>query len=211
MHSMKKYLLFLSLFFFLQTHAQRITVSVSASNLGDGLVNAYVLSVPHVETKELEHQWKSFLKQNSKKVKTPGDEINSENTIIRLVGRDTFQVYSKVSENSDGSLLTAAFKKNDGFLSPSIDPEQSTLVEKLLHDFALPLAQDGLKDKIRAAEKALNSTVKDNQSLTSHTQRLRDDNLKMRSKISENERDISDNEKNISKLNSEVENKKNDQ
>ena len=189
--------------------AQKISVTTSTEELGSGYNSAYTVFIPHSTERAVEKKWIDFLKDNDAKVKSNKHGINGQNAVIKSICPDTLQVYSKITENADGISLIAAFSKGGTFIAPATFNDDSKMIERMLQGLALPLAKDGLEDKIKAASKGLDGKLRDQESLEKQNEHLASENEKMKNKISDNEREIKDNDHKISDLKVEVENQKN--
>lgn len=196
-------------FLWINASAQKVTVITSAEELGNGYNTAFNVLVPHSTEKAVERKWVDFLKDNNGKVKSNKKGINAANALIKSICRDTLQVYSKIAETSEGILLSAAFSKNGTFIAPTTFDVESKMIDKILYELMLPLAKEGLKDKIKDATKILNGKISDNEDLEKRNDRLTSENEKMKSQISDNEREIKDNQNKIADLKAAIENQKN--
>ena len=189
-------------------NAQKITVTNSSEELGNGYNSAFTVFIPHTTERDVERKWVSFLKDNDAKVKSSKKGINGQNAIIKSICPDTLQVFSIIAENAEGISLSAAFSKNGTFIAPSTFADDSKMIEKILHSMALPLAKEGLEDKVKAAQKLLEAKISDQEGLEKTNNKLANENEKMKKQTQENEREIKDNEHKISDLKADVENKK---
>ena len=189
--------------------AQKISVTTAAAELGNGYNSAFEVFIPHTTEKAVERKWVDFLKDNDAKVKSNKNGINAQNAVIKSICPDTLQVYSKISENAEGITLAAAFSKKGTFIAPATFAVESRMVERILHDLALPLAKDGLNSRIKVATKLLEAKISDHEDFEKRNERLSSENEKMKTQISENEREIKDNEQKISGLKSDIDNQKN--
>ena len=189
-------------------NAQKITVTNSSEELGNGYNSAFTVFIPHTTERDVERKWISFLKDNDAKVKSSKKGINGQNAIIKSICPDTLQVFSKITENAEGISLSAAFSKNGTFIAPSTFADDSKMIEKILHSMALPLAKEGLEDKVKVAQKLLEAKISDQEGLEKTNNKLANENEKMKKQTQENEREIKDNEHKISDLKADVENKK---
>ena len=188
--------------------AQKISVTTAAVELGNGYNSAFEVFIPHTTVRAVERKWVDFLKDNDAKVKTSKKGINGQNAIIKSICADTLQVFSKITENAEGISLSAAFSKNGTFIAPSTFADDSKMIEKILHSMALPLAKEGLEDKVKVAQKLLEAKISDQEGLEKTNNKLANENEKMKKQTQENEREIKDNEHKISDLKADVENKK---
>ncbi|MEP7265526.1 MAG: hypothetical protein ABI772_13555, partial [Bacteroidota bacterium] len=202
---MKKIILTVIALFVIQSaFSQSIAITTGMEKLNDEFQSAFNVFIPHSTTKAASRAWVDFLKDHRGKVKTSGSDITSLNAIISEISRDTMQVYAKVSEVANGAVLVVGFQLPSGFITESTHPVEAQAIMKILHDLALPVAKDGLKDKINVAEKAYDSKVKDNESIVKSNEHLRSENEKMQNKIHENEREIKENEQKINTMKTEL-------
>ena len=187
-------------------NAQKITITNVSENLGGSYNPALQISIPHANTKTVEKKWNSFLKDYRAKVKTSKDEIVGHHFVLKAT--DTLEVFSRITESADGVTLTASFSRDGIFISAITDQTDFDMLSKLIHDMALPIAKDGLDEKIDDAAGAFEGKTKEHDNLIKSNERLQKDNEKMKSRISDNEREINDNEKKIRNLNATLEQQK---
>jgi hypothetical protein len=202
---MKKYYLTLALQCIVCfSFAQRIAITTGMETLNGEFRKSYNLFVPHATVKALSHAWIDYLKDNRAKVKTSGDEINTMSVVIPMISKDTLQVFAKASAVAEGASLSAAFLLPDGAVSQELSADASQAIMKILHDLALPVAKDGLKDKIALSQKAVDSKERESDALIKRNEKLKADNERMQNQMHDNEREMQDNEKKISAVKSEI-------
>lgn len=203
---MKKfYLIVISLFLSAFAIGQKISIEHSLDQLGEGYNPTFRIKIPHATEKVVEKKWTSFLKDNGARVRTSKGQIKGENAIIKGIGPDTLQVFSRLIEDEDGMLLKVAFIKGSSFVSPTADPEYCRRLEDILKDFALLHAKDGLNKKVEIASELLEDSQKEQRNLIKATERLAQDNEDMKKKIAENEQTIEDNKKKTEDLKVKIE------
>ena len=188
-------------------HAQKISITQNTESSENGNSPSMQVFIPHATAKAAEKAWKDFLKDHHAKVKSSKDEINTQNFVLKA--GDTMQVYSRISESSEGATLNAAFSSSGAFVtSTSLQSDYENL-NHLLHDYALPIAKDALDKKIATANEILDDKTKERDNLLKRNEHLHDANDKMKSEISDNEREMSDNEGKIGSLKTVVEQQRN--
>jgi hypothetical protein len=200
----KVVLIIVALLFNEVSFAQRITVSGGTEKFNDSFQPSFEVFIPHTTTKTALREWSDFLKDHRAKVKTSGDELTGSNAVIPAISKDTLTAYGKVLQRADGVSLIVAFENPYGFISESGNPVEAQTILRILHDLALPLAKDGLKDKISIASKALDSKTKEMEELEKRNVRLHAENEKMQNQIHDNEREIKDNQQKITASKSNV-------
>ena len=187
--------------------AQKIVVKPSSEYSANGNNPSIEVFIPHTNTKTAEKKWMSFLKDYKAKAKSSKDEINATNFVLKPA--DTLQVFSRISESSEGATVNAAFSSEGTFIAPGVVQADYDRLLQLLHDFALPIAKDGLDKKIEAATEILEDKTKERDNLVKRNEHLHDANEKMKSEISDNEREMSDNEGKIGSVKTVVEQQRN--
>ena len=193
-------------FISMHSFAQKITVNPVSENLGGGHNPAFQVFIPHASVKSVEKKWNRFLKDYHAKVKTSKDEITGQNFILK--SKDTMQVFSRINENAEGVTLTAAFSSGGTFVAPGTLQSEYEVLDRLLKEFALPIARDGLEEKANDANDLLKEKTKAYETLVKRNEHLHDANEKMKSEISDNEREIRENEGKIGSMKTVVEQQK---
>ncbi len=205
---MKKFIILSVIFLsFYCVSAQKITITAGSENLGGGNNPAFLVFIPHVNAKTVEKKWTSFLKDYHAKVKSSKDEITAQNFVLR--DKDTLQVFSRIAEKEDGVMLSAAFSRQGIFISSENSQSDYDIISKMLHDFALPVAKDGLDKKIEAASSELSAKEKERDNLVNRNAQLRKKNEKLKEEMIDNEREINDNENKIGNLKDAIDKQKN--
>ncbi len=203
---MKKYCLFLACLLGVATaFGQKVSIEHSLDQLGEGYNPTFRVKIPHATEKQIEKKWSGFLKDNDAKVRTSKGQIKGENTVIKGLGSDTLQVFSRIIEDEDGVLLKIAFVKGAAFVSPTADPDYCKRMETILNDFAMNQSKDGLNKKIEVANDQLLDSQKDQKNLIKTNERLAQDNENMKKRISENENTIQENTKKSEDLKIKIE------
>ena len=206
---MKKFFLAIIALLYIQfSFGQRITVDPGMEKLNDEFQPAYTLFIPHATPKMALRAFADFLKDNHAKAKTSGDELNVSNVVISAISKDTLQVSAKSAPVAEGAVLVVGFKTNAGFIGESSNPSESQSIVRILKDLALPVAKEGLDDKIKDAEKVLESKEKEKESLEKRNERLASENKKMQDQIHDNEREMEENKNKIESAKGTVSNSK---
>lgn len=181
-----------------QLNAQKLSITNGSENLGGSYNPTFQVFIPHANEKSVEKKWKSLLKDYRAKVKSSKDDINGTNFVLKE--KDTMQVYSRIIENADGITLNAAFSREGVFITPTTDQNDYDMLSKLLHDFALPIAKEGLEKKVDNADDLLKKKSKEHDNLVKRNEKIVKENEKMKEKISDNEREATENETKIGSL-----------
>lgn len=189
----KHYLIIIGLLISSLTFAQKVSIEQSLDQLGEGYNPTFRIKIPHATEKVMEKRWTGFLKDNNAKVRTSKGQIKGENAIIKGLGPETLQIFSRLIEDEDGVLLKVAVIKGAAFVSPTADPDYSKRLESLLYDFAMNQSKDGLNKKIEIAAELLEDSQDDQKDLIKTNERLAQENESMKKRIAENEKTIEEN------------------
>lgn len=193
-------LLFLMLLAGFTLKAQTVTIETGIEELGDGFNQAFRISIPHIAPDNLEKSWRSFIKKNDGKVKSSKKGIRGENVIIRGLGNDTLQFYSKIIADKDGSMLKVAVETNETMVTHAGNPQLHGGLERVFRDFALNNSKQGLESKINITVGLIATTNRNRTKLEAENKRLEADNERMKKAIADNETRLEDNKKKIENL-----------
>jgi hypothetical protein len=185
-------------------YSQRISIEPQMEKIGDDYRQSFKLFIPHSTVKAVSKEWSGFMKDHKGRVKSSNGQLSATNVLMPSVYNDTLQVDAKIVQDPDGVILFAAFSADEINISPTTHPAESETINRMLHDFALPLSKEGLENKISAAEKLFNASIKESEEVAKRNERLAADNEKMKDQIRDNEREIKDNEGKISTLKSQI-------
>lgn len=188
--------------------AQKVTVENTSMKMDDGYNSAFAVFIPHASTKTVEKKWVGFLKDNNARVKSNKDGISGQNAMINAIGPDTLQIFSKIEEAPGGVLLTSAFRKEGTYIAPATFAGDAKLLERILNDFATPIAKNELDNKISIATKLLSVKMVQLQNLQKKDERLVSDIEKMKVKIAENEREQKEIKEQQTGLNKDIDEQK---
>lgn len=166
---------------------------------------AFIVTI--FETNEIfvEREWKSLMKDISKKVTTK-KEWFIDNARIMSISQDTIDIYSKVVEqkNTGNVDLIVAFNVGGNFISPE-DEKHDASAEKFIYEFAFRTTKLIVHDEVLAAEKSLEKANKEQTTLINQEEQLNRTIEKNTEKIEKAENDLEQNGKDLDKVNSEIE------
>ncbi|MCW5908402.1 MAG: hypothetical protein KIS94_11120 [Chitinophagales bacterium] len=185
---MNKFILLLAavtLPFFISAQ-QKIRVVQLIQNCSKGEQNAYQTIIPQATLKDVEKDWKTYIKAKSKgKVEERSGEIFIYGAVNKNIAPEGFNLFSTLLETTEGVLLTAWFMRADSvFMSRETAPDKTLAAEKYLYDFAIIEYKAAVKNELNAENKKLAA-------LESDLKQLINDEEKASKKINENERSIS--------------------
>ncbi|MGP8214782.1 MAG: hypothetical protein ACLQQ4_04390 [Bacteroidia bacterium] len=169
-------ILIAALLFSFISQGQKIQVHESHEDLGKGSNNALIVSIYGADEGDVEHAWKSLMKDYGGKVSSlKGGVMFADNAVIKEMGNNTVDIYARFDVKKDGEIeLVVAFDLGGAYLSSSAHPDKYKIAEKIMHDFAYKMTSGAINDKLKAQQKALDKLnsqekdiEKDNKNLTS--------------------------------------------
>ena len=184
----------------LQFFAQDIKVRESNESFSNGAHNALSVTLYVTDVNMVEKEWKSQMKDfGYDKSSEKSNEYFFDNVLMKQLGNNTLDVFSKVTEQKSEKTvtLTAAFDLGGAYLSSSEHKDKFEYVKKVMHDFAVKITKEELDDQIKAAGKVL-SNLQDKQSdfekdnkdlandITNYNQKIK----KANEQIEQNKKDI---------------------
>jgi hypothetical protein len=187
--------------------AQDIKVRESNENFNTGGHNALSVTLYVTDKNMVEKEWKSKMKDfGYDKSSEKSNEYFFDNVVIKELGNNTMDVYSKVTEQKSEKTitLTAAFDLGGAYLSSSEHKDKFEYMKKMMHDFAVKITKEDLDDQIKAAGKVL-SNIQDKQAgLEKDNKGLADDITNYNQKIKKANEQIEQNKKDIETKKGEV-------
>lgn len=191
----------------LQFFAQDIKVRESNESFSNGGHNALSVTLYVTDANMVEKEWKSKIKDfGYDKSSEKSNEYFFDNVVIKDLGNNTMDIFSKVTEQKGEKsvTLTAAFDLGGAYLSSSEHKDKFEYVKKMMHDFAVKISKEELDDQIKAAGKVL-STIQGKQAdLEKDNKGLADDITNYNQKIKKANEQIEQNKKDIETKKGEV-------
>ncbi|HXU28261.1 MAG TPA: hypothetical protein VN698_13605 [Bacteroidia bacterium] len=205
---MKKHILTIALAISsLQFFAQDIKVRESNESFSNGGHNALSVTLYVTDANMVEKEWKSKMKDfGYDKSSEKSNEYFFDNVVMKELGNNTMDVYSKVTEQKSEKTvtLTAAFDLGGAYLSSSEHKDKFEYVKKMMHSFAVKITKEEIDDQIKAAGKVL-SNIQDKQAgLEKDNKGLADDITNYNQKIKKANEQIEQNKKDIETKKGEV-------
>ena len=190
----------------LTVFGQDVKVKESNESFSNGNHNALSVTLYVTDINMVEKEWKSKLKSfGYDKAHEQKDEYFFDNVLFKKMSDNTVDVFSKVDEGKDKSVvLTAAFDMGGAYLNSSDHKAQFDYVKTMMHDFAVEVTKDVLDDQIKDASKALSSLQSKQSSLEKDNKGLADDIVSYNSKIKKANEQIEQNKKDIETKKGEV-------
>lgn len=173
-----------------------IEVNEEDKSFSRGNFKAFTVDIPQATWKMVMSDWRSFLKQQSKKSTTEKNgEVMLPVSFIGRLGTDSLSVYATVATKETSTTLIAFY-----FIKDSIPVNTLTATEKTasIKSFMREFAVNEYK---QAVEKELNEAEKQLRNLENAVDKIENENESLRKDINQNERandrkrnDISTNE-----------------
>lgn len=147
-----------------------ITVDVIPQPAGNNAQTVFSTDIPQANLKDVKKDWMKYISKDSKgNPKEENGEYIQYRAAYKNISPRPFDVYSKLTETSEGVRLTAWFTQNGRvFLSKESYSSDNMAVQKYLRDFAVEqyrnAVQSELKmeqDKLSTLEKEFASSVND--------------------------------------------------
>lgn len=208
---MKKVLstIFCCAFISTSVFAQKIKVKNENENLGGGSHPTFTVIVYETDEKTVEKEWKSLMKDYKAKVSSSGDGLLADNALIKDIGTNTLDIYSKTKKEENGTKLYVAIDMGGTFMSPSQHASASRTIEKIMENFARNLAKESVASQQKTAERDLDKLTKQNDRLIRDNESLHKDIENYKNKIQKAEDEITKNlkEQEVSKQNIEAQKK----
>jgi hypothetical protein len=184
---------------------KEIKVTEIEKEMSMGVKPAYVVSIPQAKLKDVNSDWKKYIKKDAKgKVEEDKGETRLIGAVNKNVSPFPFNILSKVLESSDGVQLSVWASDGDLFISTNASPDKSVAIQKYIRDFAVASYKDAVKeelkneqDKLKETQKVLDGFVKD--------QKKAEDN------IADDKKEIEKLQNDIKKMESEIEKAKGNQ
>jgi len=115
----------------------------------------FELYLKNTEVKKAEKRWKKWMKKRKAKVSDSNIFIFADNAIIENIGSETADTYAEFKERDKDVKMTALVDAGKGFVSESMNPEQTEDIKQFLTNFALTFAKDHADDEYGNSKKDL--------------------------------------------------------
>lgn len=184
-------------------NAQKVLVNDSEERI-DGILCKGMETVIQLESNMIEKGWNKFLKEYGKVDSRKGNIYFMEAAEIRDVSSTPVKIYSRISVSNIGIRVFWAIELGSEFVTSG---NKKLSAEKLLHDFGVKMYIQHINDQIEDAEKALQTTVKNQErkikegtNLEKKIENNKEDKINLENKLKENASDL------INLLNSQKQN-----
>ena len=182
--------------------AQSVDVSIREESraFSVGTHNAYVLSLPNTNKKDVNKAWQSFMKDYKGKTKAgKGGEIFTDDATIQTISPNTIDIYAQAFETTNGTELAVWYNVGLDYLSSAKYPEQTAAGNIVLQKFATVMEAQMLQAQVKEHEKTLKTFESD-------LKKLEKEKTSKDKEISNYQNIIKKQEDNIRKAESEISN-----
>lgn len=179
--------LLITLLFASRIQAQEsIEVKEQSKSFSRGSFTAFTMEVPQANWRTVLSDWKTFLKQQSKKsVSDKNGEIFLAKCLIGRLGADSIAVYSTVVSQPERILISAFY-----FVDDSLPINSTTYTEKA-GSIKVFMREFGVKEYQLAVEHELADAMKVQKNLENNVEKIENENESLLKKINENNRNTS--------------------
>lgn len=134
---------------------QPITVTVSKES-SVGIINpSYSVDIPQVTLKDIEGNWLKYISKSSQgKAVLVNGEFIQQNTMNQNISPNSFTLYSKLTETTEGVRLAAHLARN---AIEAGNSNQPLAVQKYLRDFAVAEYRKAVVKELKTEENKLAS------------------------------------------------------
>lgn len=199
--------LFLALFALtsIASFAQKITVSESTENIGGGSNNALTVTIYEADIEDINKEWKSIMKDYHAKVSSQDNGLFADNAVIKPMGNNTVDVYSRAEKGKDNEVkFIAAFDLGGAYMSSSKHPDQYQIAKKMVYDFAMKMTKESIAGQLKAAQKVLEKMNREQKDLEKDQEERKKDIEDYKAKIKKAEDDIVKNKADQEKKKAEI-------
>lgn len=173
----------------------QVKVSEKKVNI-DGSKEGFYLSIPYGTKKEIEKELKNELKSWKGSYSTSGNVITVDDCKLKEMGDNTFDVFAKVEENSDGgSYVSVAIDLGGAFLNSGEHAAQAKIIESKLYKFGVSAAKNIVGEEVKIEEKALKEKEKELSDLEKEQEKLEKEIEDYNKKIEDNKKSIEESKK----------------
>ncbi len=160
-----------------------------------GSHNSMSIELRKTESKDVEKAFAKYIDKYKGKTKLDkkAGEIFSDNAIIKAIGNNDMDIYARVADKGENSILTVWFDLGGAFLSSERHPAEYKVAEKIIMEFAINVSKGFLEDQLKDEEKTLKKLEGDQKKLLKDKEGYEKDIEKAKQLIADRENDIRQN------------------
>lgn len=156
-------ILFISQYTFSQSKPE---IKESMSQMSKGNYNAFIVEVPQNQLSDLEKSWINYLKSKEKiKLTKDKGEYMAANVIVRRIGDEPLQLYSRFQQTITGTNISLFVEKDSQFISQENNPELTNQIKLFLFDFYKVAYAEAVEKELTLEKKKLKDFEKELENL----------------------------------------------
>jgi hypothetical protein len=185
----------LTLFIVLLSVSAFSQIKVDGKNVNvNGSHDGFFITIPYGNKKMIEKELKDELKSWKGNYKTK-DVIFVDDCQLKEMGKNSFDVYAKVDEISDGgATVSVTIDLGGAYLNSGEHGAQFKIIEKKLYEFGVKAAKNVVAEDVKMEEKVLKEKEKALEDLIKDKESKEKDIEDYKDKIKKAEEDIKKNE-----------------
>ncbi len=188
-------LIFTPVFLFSQVD---IRVEEQSLGMSKGTQPAFVVTIPQVELKEVESNFKKYIKKGTKgKVEEVSSEIILLGATNNKISPLVFDMYARVTQSSNGVVVSAWLSEGEGFVSSQTAPSKAVAFKQYIRAFAVDEYKEAVKEEVKEEEKKLKDEQKKLEDFEKDEKKAESNIESHRAEIASREKKIADEQKNI--------------
>ncbi len=189
---MKKLVLFTFAFLFFASATFAQLIKQGNRSCSQGSQNSMSIELRKTEKKDVEKEFTKYIDKYKGKTKLDkkSGEIFSDNAIIKEIGNNDLDIYSRVTESGENTILTVWFDLGGAFLNSEMHPTEYAVAEKIIMEFAISVSKGLLEDQLKEEEKVLKKIEGDLKKLVKDKEGYEKDIEKAKELIAQRENDI---------------------
>jgi len=161
---MKRILLFV---FSLISFSMLAQVNEGARLLNGEEKNAFSITLPKTEKKEVEKAWAKFIKEYKGKTKLnkKTSVTFSDDAVVKGMSNNTVDVSAQVMDNGEDTELIVWYNLGGAYLNSEMHSEGALVGKNLLTDFTLTISKAAIEELLAAEEESLKELTKEQEKL----------------------------------------------
>ncbi|HEY8401510.1 MAG TPA: chromosome segregation ATPase [Cytophagaceae bacterium] len=185
-------------------NAQKISITEGSETI-DKISRTGMFTIIELDDKVVRKAWEKQLKTYGK-VESNKDVYTIHVAQLSAVSNKPCRIISKLTSTPKGTKVWWAIDLGDSYVNSSTNNSAYNSAKKILHEFAAQAYRDDINEQIKAAEKALASSVKnqekeikEGEDLVKAVEKNKQEKLALENKLVENAKELEQLKKNIEK------------
>jgi len=178
----------------------QVDIKVEEQSLGmsKGTQPAFVVTIPQVELKDVESNFKKYIKKGTKgKVEEISSEIILFGATNNKISPLVFDMYTRITQSSNGVVISTWLSEGEGFVSSQTAPSKAVAFKQYIRAFAVDEYKEAVKEEVKEEEKKLKDEQKKLEDFQKDQKKAESNIEDHRAEIASREKKIVDEQKNI--------------